>query len=264
MTYHAHQSKRNVGIYVIGVLLLATLGGVITATVSEAGGLIFILSPLAMAVLLRFFGGDGWGDAGLSLKLQTNWHWYLFSLLIYPISFVVVIGLGMILGVTQFNGDVVALLPAFGAGFATQLIPRMIFALCEEWGWRGYLEPRLAALGVPNLQRHGLVGLIWAVWHVPLILSTHYTKLPYAIFFPIFVVGVVVAAVVYGQVRQASGTVWTAVLLHGIANAVAWAILQNNLVLINNKLLANIAPESILMIALWGALAGWMLFRRKA
>ncbi len=83
-----------------------------------------------------------------------------------------------------------------------QFIPRMLFALAEEWGWRGYLEPRLTALHVPDVPRHLFVGVIWALWHFPLILSTDYTTMPYFIFLPLFVIGVVVAAIVYGQLRK--------------------------------------------------------------
>jgi membrane protease YdiL (CAAX protease family) len=256
--------KRNVVIYIIGVFLLATIGGLVTAGGNEIGGLIFVISPIFMMALLRFFGGDGWQDAGLSLKLVENWRWYLFSLFAYPITMALVIALGVLFGVTQVNGNLSTLLPAFLAGFAAQLIPRMLFALFEEWGWRGYLEPRLVALNVPDLRRHLFVGFIWALWHFPLILSTNYTEIQYALFLPIFVIGVTLTALVYGQLRKASGTVWTAVLMHGFANAVAWGILQNNLVTFNNKLLANISPESIFMILLWGALGWWLLNRRKA
>ena len=256
--------KRNVVFYIIGVLSLAAIGGLVTASGNEAGGLIFIIGPILMAVLLRFFGGDGWKDAGLNLSLKGNWRWYLFGLFAYPISMTLVIVIGMVLGITKVNDNFNTQWQAFLVGFATQLIPRILFAMFEEWGWRGYLEPRLAALNVPDSRRHLFVGLIWSVWHFPLIISTPYTEIHYAIFLPVFMVGVIISAIVYGQLQKASGTVWTAVLMHGIANAVAWAIIQNDLITFNNKLLANIAPESILMILLWGTLSWWMLYRRKA
>ena len=255
--------KRNIVVYIIGVLFLATIGGVITASGNEIGGLIFIIGPILMMVLLRFFGGDGWKDAGLSLNIKENWHWYLFSLLVYPIIMTMVIVLGTILGVTKVNSNLNSLLPVFIAGFAVQLIPRMIFAMFEEWGWRGYLEPRFVALGVPDTRRHLFIGAVWALWHFPLILSTAYTEIPYAIFFPFFVVAVILTAIVYGQLRKASGTVWTSVVMHGIGNAFGWAILQNNLLTFNNKLLANPAPESIVSIVLISVLGWWMLYKRK-
>jgi dolichol kinase len=77
----------------------------------------------------------------------------------------------------------------------------------------------------------------------------------------LFLVGLLVAAVVYGEVRAASGTVWTAVLMHGAANVLAFAIIDNDLIAFGDKVLAYIAPESLVVIALW-ALAGWWLLRR--
>jgi hypothetical protein len=157
------------------------------------------------------------------------------------------------------------LLPTFIAGLATQFIPKMLLAMFEEWGWRGYLEPRLAVLGMPDLRRHLFVGLIWGIWHLPIILSPGYTEIPYAIYFPLFAITIILAAIVYGQLQKASGTVWTCVMMHGIANTFGAAVSQNNLMTFNNKLLANgSGSESILSILLWGALAWWMLYRRKA
>lgn len=257
------KSKRNIGLYIIGVLALATVGGVVTVRGNEIGGLIFILSPILMTVLLRSLGGDGWSDAGLGLNFTGNWRWYLFSLGLYPVLMTLVLGLGALLGVTRVNGSVDAVLPMVLAGFATQLIPRMIFALFEEWGWRGYLEPRLAALGLPDLQRHMFVGTVWALWHFPLVLSTAYTEIPYAVFFPLFVVAILLTAIVYGQLRKNSGTVWTSVLMHGIGNAFGWALLQSEAVTINNKVLANLAPESLLSIVLIGALAWWLVRKQQ-
>lgn len=81
-------------------------------------------------------------------------------------------------------------------------------------------------------------------------------------FFPLFSVGVITTALVYGQLRKASGSIWTSVLMHGVGNAVAWALVQNNMVVINNKVLANVAPESVFMFLLRGGIA-WMLFNRE-
>lgn len=67
------KTKRNIAIYMIGVLFLATVGGIVTVSGNEIGGLIFIVSPILMMVLLRFFGGDGWKDAGLSLMSGHIW-----------------------------------------------------------------------------------------------------------------------------------------------------------------------------------------------
>jgi membrane protease YdiL (CAAX protease family) len=65
-----------------------------------------------------------------------------------------------------------------------------------------------------------MTGLIWAVWHYPLIIFSNVrlgnTPLPYSLIcFTIFAVGVCFAT---AWLRLKSGSVWTAALLHGSHN----------------------------------------------
>ena len=43
-----------------------------------------------------------------------------------------------------------------------------LVAFGEELGWRGYLLPKLLPLG--RLRAHLLLGVIWSLWHLPLVL----------------------------------------------------------------------------------------------
>jgi hypothetical protein len=208
------QVVRNLIIYTVGVMTLSTVGGIVLAGGAEVGALVFVIGPLLMAVLLRTFGGDGWTDAGLRLGAL---RWYPFAFLIFPVTFGLILGGGALTGSIAFTGTVGALLTAA----ALELAPRLVFAGFEEWGWRGYLEPRLAAFGVPDLRCHFLVGLIWAVWHIPYILNTPgYSELPPLVFAPLLLGSVMAMAVVYGQLRRASGSVWPVVIAH----AGAWRL----------------------------------------
>ena len=122
-------------------------------------------------------------------------------------------------------------------------LARLTFAAFEEFGWRGYLEPRLAALGVPALRRHLAVGVLWAVWHVPYIVAfgDGYTDLPLAAQLPLFTVAVLAMAVIWGVARDRTGSVWPAVLGHGIANAVAFPLLAADVVVIDSPLVLGAA-----------------------
>lgn len=254
---------RHLAIFYLGTMLLAIGGGIVIASGQEAGGLLFILSPLVMVLIVRFFLGDGWKDAGLRLHLRQHWGWYLFALLLYPILFPVVIGVNVALGFTTLTVTVSELVPLLLAGFAVQLVPRMVFALSEEWGWRGYLEPRLAQFGIPDLPRHLLVGILWGIWHLPLILSTDYASVPLAVFLPVFLVGTILLAIIFGQMRKASESVWPAVLLHGMGNALGYAIVEGNFIAFNNELLGNIVPGSITITLLYGLIALLLLRRTR-
>lgn len=251
-TQRNNKTIRNIIIFYVGTVLLATGGGFIMESGQEAGGLLFILSPLLMVFVVRFLLGDGWKDAGLGLNIKKSWGWYLFALLMYPIFFAVVIAVNVLFGFTTFTMSISEMLPVVLTGFGMQFIARMLFSLSEEWAWRGYLEPRFTSLGLPDLRRHLIVGVLWAVWHFPLILSTDYTSVSLGIFLPLFVIDVILMAIVFGQIRKASGSVWPLVLLHGMGNAVGYAILEGKLIAFNNELFGNIVPGSITVTLLLG------------
>jgi membrane protease YdiL (CAAX protease family) len=44
-----------------------------------------------------------------------------------------------------------------------------IFGFGEEFGWRGYLLPKLIVLG--KVRAYTVLGIIWGLWHAPLILA---------------------------------------------------------------------------------------------
>ncbi len=253
---------RNITIFYIGTLLMAIAGGIIMNSGQEAGGLLFILSPLVMVLIVRFLLGDGWKDAGLRLNFKNNWGWYLFALLLYPVVFTLVIAINVLLGFTTLTMTISELLSLLLAGFVIQLIPRMLFALSEEWGWRGYMEPRFTLLGIPDLPRYLLVGVLWGIWHFPLILSTDYTSIPLLVFLPLFMIGTFLLAIIFGQMRKSSGSVWPAVLMHGMGNTLGFAILEGNLIAYNNELLGNIVPGSITITIIYGLIAYLVLRRR--
>src|SRR5215217_2005044 len=48
-------------------------------------------------------------------------------------------------------------------------LPVTLFTFGEEYGWRGYLLPRLLPLG--EVRASVLIGVIWGVWHLPLLLA---------------------------------------------------------------------------------------------
>jgi len=93
-----------------------------------------------------------------------------------------------------------------------------ISALGEELGWRGFLVPQLAK--VTSYPRVALIsGVIWALWHYPIILFADYHgggPLWYSIAcFTTMVLGI---SFLFTWMRLRSGSVWTGVLLHASHN----------------------------------------------
>jgi membrane protease YdiL (CAAX protease family) len=85
--------------------------------------------------------------------------------------------------------------------------------LGEEPGWRGFLLPRLSARR-SELTAALLVGAVWALWHLPLLVSSQR-----AVWRP-FVVGVVVASIPLARLQAATGSVLLAMVFHAAQNTV--------------------------------------------
>ncbi|SER69037.1 CAAX protease self-immunity [Lentzea xinjiangensis] len=84
-------------------------------------------------------------------------------------------------------------------------------AFCEEWGWRGFLLPRLLRFG--RWGAFGLSGLIWAVWHLP-----GYTgRATWPAFVP-FAVFTVLFGALLGELRLRTGSVWACAVAHAANN----------------------------------------------
>ncbi len=256
---HRRAVIRNIVIYVAGTMALSIVGGIAVSGGAEVGALVFLIGPTLMAVLLRCFGGDGWTDAGLRIGPA---RWYVFALAVFPVTFGVILAVAELTGTVTLTGT----FSGFLASVPTGVGAWMLYATFEEVGWRGYLEPRLLALGIPDAKRHVVVGVIWAVWHIPYIVAVpDYTELPWPTFAPLLMGGIVVMALVHGQLRQASGSVWPVVVAHGLGNALAHPLVVSDdaLAAFSHPAVLATRPENLLFIAIW-ALIGWGLRRRSA
>lgn len=93
----------------------------------------------------------------------------------------------------------------------------------EEFGWRGYLQPKLMPLG--GRKAILLVGVIWGVWHWPVILmgynfGTAYFGAP--LLGPLAMVWfTIVTSALFGWVTIKTDNVWPAVIGHGALNGIA-------------------------------------------
>lgn len=100
----------------------------------------------------------------------------------------------------------------------------MIFAFGEEIGWRGMLFPTLAA-HMPVRAAVVVSGIIWGLWHAPVIAMGHNYGMAYAGFPVVGILVMTLACTALGcwlsLLRARSGSVWPCALAHGAFNAVA-------------------------------------------
>ena len=253
---------RSIYLYVFGVMLLSAIGGCLLLLGQAVDGLVFVAGPILMAVALRMFGGDGWGTAGLRLRWRGNLRTYLIAILGFPVMIGLTLVMGQAAGATTLSPGFLA---AYLAGVATAVPATMFFALCEEFGWRGYLDPQLEAMGTSDLQRYILVAAIWGLWHLPYMLGTDdYADLPLHLFLPIFMASTLAMTLWYGIAREESFSVWPAVIAHGMGNAMIWPLAYGALITVSDPVIYAPRPDAVLMCSLLMLLAIslWMMRRR--
>ncbi len=142
---------------------------------------------LATVLTIKFVTHEGFGIVNFRFG---SWKPYLTSGLLVPICFVIIYGLTWLLGLGQPDWGLAHFLtnfrPAAGTDLATItssafVLPVLfvvtlvitpflngLFGFGEELGWRGYLLPKLMVLG--KLKAYLLLGIVWGLWHLPLIL----------------------------------------------------------------------------------------------
>jgi membrane protease YdiL (CAAX protease family) len=123
----------------------------------------------------------------------------------------------------------------------------------EEWGWRGYLLPRLLPLGQgPALL---LSGVVWGLWHAPVVLQGYnYPRHP-LLALPLMVLFATVVGTILGWLRLASGSVGPAVVAHAVLNAGA-----NTLFFFGPAGAADAVDTAVVGLTGWTGLLAPLLF----
>lgn len=260
-------SPSRIVVFITAVLGLGWLGPLVDHTAGHGlgdgpGQLIWILLPVGTAMVLRWKGGDGFADAGLRPRHRANRPWYLLSSSFYPIAMITAAAGGLLASDWELHDDWAPL--RFAAIALVALVPFTFTAIAEEFGWRGYLTPRLDAAGVGRLTNHVIVGIIWGLWHLPyMTVAWDFTDESLWTLAPRIVLGTTVAAVIYGEIRLRTGTVWPAVIMHAASNAIAAGLLDNNVLVQNEPTPWIFSPgiDSGVVIAITGLVAA--LFVRQ-
>lgn len=126
----------------------------------------------------------------------------------------------------------------------------MLFAVGEESGWRGFLYPQLKARFGKRL---GWVigGIIWGLWHSPLIWLIGYEYGTDYIGFPIvgmlaFCVITVVVGIICDWLYEKSQCIWLPSIFHGAFNAAATIPLCITIANTGSMRLLGSAPNGLL------------------
>lgn len=206
---------------------------------------IYMMGPALGAIISQRRAGEPW--RGLGFRFQPD-RWWLVAWCAPIVVSLSAAGVGLLMpGVTpafdmsgildrvplsdaelvearaqlaQFPPLMLFLLQLVQALVAAVSI-NMVATLGEELGWRGWLHTHLPALAGQLWRRSLLIGVLWGVWHAPIVLQGHnYPEHP-VIGVGMMVVFCVLLAPWFEFIRERTGSVLAASILHGSVNASA-------------------------------------------
>lgn len=222
------QSRKGLALFIVLSLLSGWIGLLIDYMLPEQpdeqtlGMGVWLILPFLTGIFLRAVKKD-WADFGIRPRLSGNVRLYGLSIFIFPLFSLVFILAGWLLGRVEFYYDPsVSVLPLI-ISMTAGLFVKNIF---EDFAWQGYLMPKVASLGVKDLAVYLTVGLVWAFWHAPYYLyflpDTFYTSQLNRLMdtFVTSPVVITVWAVIFVEMTRLTRSVWPAVLMHTIEDAV--------------------------------------------
>ncbi|MBP5171509.1 MAG: CPBP family intramembrane metalloprotease [Bacteroidales bacterium] len=172
---------------------------------------------------------------GLGVSFRWNRWWWIGWLLMAFLS-MAIMGVSLLMPGAQWGGDgeivqaALKQMPAhagpwglmavtFFSGLFAGATINAFFAFGEEIGWRGFLMKELQ--GKKFLVVALIIGLIWGLWHAPVILNGHnYPQHPVA-GVPMMVALCLLLTPMLMYFRIKSGSVVVAAVMHGTVNALA-------------------------------------------
>jgi hypothetical protein len=157
-----------------GYFLLPYLGDLLTRSATPtdmverlgpAATLPTMLTPMIAALIMRLVVSKE-GVKG-SLGLLRSPKYYLAALVAPAVLVTVVVLIVQLLDLGEFKWSQTGWFVYLMLLLSALVVTLLTFG--EEYGWRGYLLPRLLPLG--EIRATLLLGMIWALWHLPLIVA---------------------------------------------------------------------------------------------
>lgn len=137
-----------------------------------------MMMPAASNFLTRIITKEGFSDCGIKLYIKGKVR-YVAAALVCPILCGVLTAM-VFAGMFMPNGAFIEMLrktdyfrlTATGLYTAGASIMGIILGFGEEFGWRAYLTPKLEEI-MPFPAAITLSGIIWGLWHAPIIVCGH-------------------------------------------------------------------------------------------
>lgn len=194
------------------VIALSSLLCYIAYTLDDPNvSILAVFTPSLVALVLTAITKGKKGVYDLFVKQtvkKTSLNWLLIALLGIPALASLAVLTSLHFDISRFHLRTTQLLP--------QLIVIVMIAIGEEYGWRGYVLPRL--MKKFNVFYSSIIlGLIWGLWHYPAYLIG--TGVPLQMDFMVFLIWVVLGTLFISWIYYYTRSILTSILAHIGANA---------------------------------------------
>jgi len=197
--------------FVVTVAVSAAIAGASYTLDDDNFSILTVLSPTIVAIAITALAS---GRAGLKSLLvdqvgrSFGWRWLFIALFVIPIFTLIAAFVHSFATGTPFAMATTAIVP--------YAIIVFVIAIGEEFGWRGYATAQMAKR-YSMLTTSFVVGIVWALWHLPGALIGVGT--PPDTPFWLFTLWVLAGALIMGWIYARTQSVIPAILFHAAANA---------------------------------------------
>ena len=204
--------KKEIIIFSVIVIALSSLICFISYNLDNSNlSILAVFTPSLVALVLTAITKGKKGVLELFVKQtvkKTAFKWLLLSVIGIPVLASLAMLTSLSFDISKFGLRTTQLLP--------QIVIIVLIAIGEEYGWRGFLLPRL--LKKLNVFYSSMIlGLIWGVWHFPAYLIE--TGVPLNMHFLVFLLWVVIGTLFISWIYYYTKSVLTSILIHISANA---------------------------------------------
>lgn len=206
----------------------------------------YMFVPMLIAILVQKLVKHEGVIKPLQVSFKLN-RWFLVAWLLPPLLAIGAMGVSLLFPGVQYSPDMAGVFDIFGQNLSPEQAAQMraqlealpisyfwialiqgliagisvnaVAAFGEELGWRGFLLREFRELGFWKASL--LIGLIWGIWHAPIILQGHnYPQHPLA-GVGMMVIWCMLLAPIIAYVRVKARSVIAAAILHGTLNGTA-------------------------------------------
>ena len=204
--------KREVIVFSVIAIALSSLICYISYKADNPNlSILSVFTPSVLALVYTVINKGKKGVYELFVKQaikKTKIKWFIISSIGIPLVGSLAMLTSLNFDITKFSLRTYQLMP--------QIVVIIVIALGEEYGWRGFLLPRL--MKIFNLFYSSIIlGLIWGFWHLPGYLIE--TGVPLQMDFMVFLLWVILGTLFINWIYYYTKSVLTSILAHISANA---------------------------------------------